>query len=111
MLAKVIDNISCYNLDNGDMLREVIVKIGLERIDTQEGVTVEVLLDSGATELMMSSEFTKKQRFKLKKIKNLIYVRNVNGTFNKKRPIENMVEVNIYYQRYRERTEIDVIRR
>ena len=111
MLAKVIDNISCYNLDNGDMLREVIVKIGLERIDTQEGVTVEVLLDSGATELMMSSEFTRKQRFKLKKIKNLIYVRNVNGTFNKKRPIENMVEVNIYYQRYRERTEIDVIRR
>ena len=111
MLAKVIDNISCYNLDNGDMLREVIIKIRLERIDTQEGVTVEVLLDSGATELMMSSEFTRKQRFKLKKIKNLIYVRNVNGTFNKKRPIENMVEVNIYYQRYRERTEIDVIRR
>ena len=111
MLAKVIDNISYYNLDNRDMLRKVIVKIGLERIDTQEGVTVEVLLDSGATELMMSSEFTRKQRFKLKKIKNLIYVRNVNGTFNKKRPIENMVEVNIYYQRYRERTEIDVIRR
>ena len=27
-------NISCCNLDNGDMLREVIVKIGLERIDT-----------------------------------------------------------------------------
>ena len=111
MLAKVIDNISYYNLDNRDMLRKVIVKIGLERIDTQEGVTVEVLLDSGATELVISSEFTRKQRFKLKKIKNLIYVRNVNGTFNKKRPIENMVEVNIYYQRYRERTEIDVIRR
>jgi len=111
MLAKVIDNISCYNLDNGDMLREVTVKIGLERIDIQEGVTVEVLLDSGATELVMSSEFTRKQRFKLKKIKNPIYVRNVNGTFNKERSIKNMVEVNIYYQRYRERTEIDVIRR
>ena len=111
MLAKVIDNISCYNLDNGNMLREVIVKIGLERIDTQEEVTVEVLLDSGATELVMSSEFTKKQRFKLKKIKNPIYIRNVNETFNKERPIENMVEVNIYYQRHRERTEIAVIRR
>jgi len=111
MLAKVIDNISCYNLDNGNMLREVTVKIGLERIDTQEEVTVEVLLDSGVTELVMSSEFTKKQRFKLKKIKNPIYIRNVNETFNKERPIENMVEVNIYYQRHRERTEIDVIRR
>ena len=30
-------------------------------------------------------------------------------TFNKEGPIENMVEVNINYQRHRERTEIDVI--
>ena len=42
------------------------MKIGLERIDTQEGITVEALLDSGATGLMMSSEFTRKQSFKLK---------------------------------------------
>ena len=33
----------------------------------------------------------------------------MNRTFNKERPIENTVEVNIYYQEYRERTEIDVI--
>ena len=37
-------------------------------------------------------------------------MRNVDGTFNQERLIENMVEVNIYYQRQRERTEIDVIR-
>ena len=49
------------------MLREVTVKIGLERWDIQEGVTVEALLDSGATVLVMSSEFAKKQSFKLKK--------------------------------------------
>jgi len=66
------------------MLREVIVKIGLERIDTQEEVTVETLLNSGATGLVMSSEFARKQRFKLKKIERPIYVRNVNGFFNKK---------------------------
>ena len=42
------------------------MKIGLERIDTQEGIMVEVLLDSGATRLVMSSEFVKKQGFKLK---------------------------------------------
>jgi len=47
-------------------LRKVTVKIGLERIDTQEGIMVEVLLDSGATRLVMSSEFVKKQGFKLK---------------------------------------------
>ena len=45
-----------------------MVKIGLERLDTQEGITVEALLDSGATGLVMSSEFTKKQSFKLKKL-------------------------------------------
>ena len=33
MLARVTDNISYYNLNNRDILREVIVKIGLERID------------------------------------------------------------------------------
>jgi len=49
-----------YNLDNGDMLRKMMVKIGLERIDMQEGVTVEALLDSGAMGLVMSSEFTRK---------------------------------------------------
>ena len=41
----------------GKPLREVTVKIGLERINTQEGITVEALLDSGATSLVMSSEF------------------------------------------------------
>ena len=38
-------------------LREVTVKIGLERINTQEGITVEALLDSGAIGLVMSLEF------------------------------------------------------
>jgi len=43
----------------------------------QEGVIVEALL--------------------LKKIKRPIYIRNVNGFFNKEGLIENIVEVNIYY--------------
>jgi len=85
------------------------VKIGLERIDTQEGVTVETLLDSGVTGLVMSSEFAKKKGFKLKKLKRPINVRNVDGSFNKEGPIENTVEVNIYYQEHRKRMEINVI--
>ena len=43
----------------------------------------------------MSSEFTRKQEFKLKKIEKPIYVRNMNGSFNKEGPIEYTVEVNI----------------
>ena len=72
-------------------MREVTVKIGLERINTQKGM------------------FAKKQGFKLKKLERPINVRNMNGLFNKKGPIENTVEVNIYYQGHREKTEIGVI--
>jgi len=93
----------------GKTLREVTVKIGLERIDTQEEVMVEALLDSRVTGLVMSSEFARKQGFKLKKLERLMNVRNVDGSLNKKGPIEHTVEVNIYYQGHRERTEIDVI--
>jgi len=105
-----MENIAGCDLENEKALRKIIVKIGLERIDTQEGITVEALLDSRTTGLVMSSGFVRKQGFKLKKIEKPIYVRNVDGMLNKKGPIENTVEVNIYYQEHRERIEIDVIR-
>ena len=55
-----MDNTSCYNLDNENILRGIIVKIGLKRINTQEKLIVKVLLNSGVAELVMSSEFTRK---------------------------------------------------
>ena len=97
MLTRAIDNISYCNLDNRNMLREVIVKIGLERINTQKEIIVEVLLDSRVMGLVMSSEFARKQGFKLKKLDRSMYVRNINSLLNKKGPIEHTVEVNIYY--------------
>ena len=90
-------------------MREVTIKIGLERLDTQEGITVEALLDNGATGLVMSSEFARKKGFKLKKLERPMQVRNVDESFNRERPIENTVEVNIYYKGHVERMEIDVI--
>ena len=69
---------------DGKLLREVTVKIGLERIDMQEGIMVEALLDSGTMGLVMSSEFAKRQGFKLKKLERLINVRNVDGSLTKK---------------------------
>ena len=93
----------------GRILREITVKIGLERIDTQEGIMVEMLLDNGATGLVMSSEFARKQGFKLRKLERPMNVRNVDRSLNKEGPIEHMVEVNIYFKGHRERTEIDVI--
>ena len=58
---------------------------------------MEALLDSRVIELVMSLEFSSKQRFKLKKIEKLIYVRNVDSSFNKEESIKYMVVVNIYY--------------
>ena len=37
-------------------------------------------------------------------------MRNVDSCFNKKKPIEHMVEVNIYYQRHKKGMEINMIR-
>jgi len=36
-------------------------------------------------------------------------MRNIDGSFNKEGLIKHMVEVNIYYQEYRKRTETNVI--
>jgi len=47
--------------------------------------------------LVMDLKFAGKQKFKLKKIEKLIYVRNINSSFNKKELIENTVEANTYY--------------
>ena len=90
-------------------LREVTVKIELKRIDMQEEITVEVLLNNGTTGLVMSSEFARKQGFKLKKLEKPMNVRNMDGSLNKEEPIEHTVEVNIYFKGHRERMEIDMI--
>ena len=68
-------------------------------------------MNSSMMKLAMNSELTRKQGFKLKKkIEKIIYVRNINGTINKKRPIENIIKVNIYYQKYRKRIKTNMIR-
>ena len=70
---------------------------------------MKALLDNSVTGIVMSLEFVRKQRFKLKKVKKLIYVRNVDGIFNKKEPINHIVEINIFDQEHKERVEIDMI--
>ena len=90
-------------------MKEVTLKIGLEKIDNQEGITVEALLDSGATGIVISSEFARKQGFKLKKLERPMQVRNVDRMLNKEGLIENTVEVNLYYRGHVERMKIDVI--
>jgi len=61
------------------LLREVTVKIGLKQEKDEDDIIVKVLLDSGATGLVMSSEFVRKNQFRKKKLDRPIYVRNVDG--------------------------------
>jgi len=44
------------------MLREVWLNIGVEKVDTHEGVTVKVLLDSSTTRMFMDKEIAAKIR-------------------------------------------------
>ena len=71
---------------------------------------MEALLNSRTTDLVISSEFARKQGFKLKKIERLIYVRNVEGIFNKKELIEYRVKINIFYKEHKKKTKINMIR-
>jgi len=49
-------------------LREVWMTVDIEKIDTHEGRTVKVLLDSGATEMFMSKSLAQKGGYRLIKL-------------------------------------------
>jgi len=77
-------------------------------LDTHEGITIKVLLDSGATGMFMDKRMAARHGFKLQKLKRLIIVRNVNGTNNSKEAIMHQVECNVYYKGHVERMRMDV---
>ena len=89
-------------------MREVIVKIELKQEEDEEEIVVKMLLDSDITGLVTSSEFVKKNKFK-KKLKRLIYVRNMDSIFNYEGPIEYTVEVELLYRGHEKRTKINMI--
>ena len=91
------------------VLREVMVKIGLKQKEEEEGVVTEELLDSSVIGLVMSEEFTRKNKFKRIKLERLVYIRNVDGTLNYAGLIVDTVEVEIFFKGYKKRTSIDVI--
>jgi len=89
-------------------LREVWMKVGLEKLDTHEGVTVKALLDSGATGIFMDKEFAEEQDFKLVKLDKPVEVKNVDGTDNNGGRIEYEIECNMYFKGHVERIRVDI---
>ena len=74
------------------------MNIGIERIDTHEGVAVKALLDSGVTGMFMDKKMAAKHGFRLQKLERPVAVRNVDGINNSGGAITHQVEVNIVLQ-------------
>jgi len=53
-------------------LNEVWMTIGMEKVDTHEGVTVKALLDSGATGMFADRKFVEKNGFKLERLERAV---------------------------------------
>jgi len=84
------------------------MKVGLEKLESHEGVTVKALLDSGVTGLFMDTAFAKEKGFKMEKIKRPLLVKNVDGSVNIGGAITHQVEYNMFFKGHVERVRIDI---
>jgi len=90
------------------LLREVWMKVGLEKLESHEGMAVKALLDSGAIGLFMNTTFAREKGFKIEKMKNSLLVKNVDGIVNVGGAITHQVEYNMFFKGYVERVRMDV---
>ena len=84
------------------------MKVGLEKLESHEGVAVKALLDSGATGLFMDMTFAREKGFKMEKLKNPLLVKNVDGTVNVEGAIMHQVECNMFFKGHVERARMDM---
>jgi len=89
-------------------LRKVWLKVGLEKLESHEGVAVKALLDSGATGLFIDTTFAKEKGFKMEKLKKPLLVRNVDGTMNAGGAIMYQVECNMFFKGHMKRARMDI---
>ena len=64
------------------MLRKAWIQVGLEKVDSHEGVSVKAILDSSAMGMFADKKFVEKNGFKLEKLDRPVRIRNVDGTGN-----------------------------
>jgi len=84
------------------------MKVGLEKLESHEGIAVKALLDSGATGLFMDTAFTKEKGFRMEKMKRPLLVKNVDGSVNIEGAIMYQVECNMFFKGHVERVRMDV---
>jgi len=90
------------------LLREVWLKVGLEKLESHEGIAVKALLDSRVTDLFMDMTFAKEKGFKMEKLKKPLLVRNVDRMANAGGAIMHQVKCNMFFKGHMERARMDV---
>ena len=89
-------------------LREVWMEIGIEKLDSHEGVTVKAFLDSRATGFFVDKKLVEEYDFKLEKLDRLIEVKNINSTSNSSGNITHKLECNVFYKEHSKRLRMDI---
>jgi len=89
-------------------LREVWIKVRLEKLKSHERITVKALLDSRATGLFMDTTFAREKGFRMEQMKNPLLVKNVDGTVNVGGAITHQVECNMFFKGHVERVRMDI---
>jgi len=84
------------------------MKVGLEKLESHEGVVVKALLDSGATGLFMDTAFAKEKGFRMEKMKKPLLVKNMDRSVNIGGAITHQVECNMFFKGHIERVRMDV---
>jgi len=84
------------------------MQVGLEKVDSYEGVSTKALLDSGATGMFADKKFVEKNGFRLEKLERPVRIRNMDRTGNSGGLVTHEIEVNMYYQGHVERMKLDV---
>ncbi|XP_006457230.1 hypothetical protein AGABI2DRAFT_51461, partial [Agaricus bisporus var. bisporus H97] len=87
---------------------EIKLNVGVEKLDTHDGVGVQALLDSGATGMFMDKAFAKEEGFKLEPLEKPIPVKNVDGTINASGAVTHRVAANVYYKGHKERVHFEI---
>jgi len=84
------------------------MKVGLEKLESHEGVAVKALLDSRATGLFIDTTFVRKKGFKMERMKNPLPVKNMDRTVNVGGAITHQVKCNMFFKGHMERVRMDM---
>ena len=90
------------------LLREVQIKIGLEKLESHKEIAVKALLDNRTIGLFIDTAFVKEKEFKMEKLRNPLLVRNVDKMINMGGVITHQVECNMFFKGHVERVRIDI---